>query len=139
MAGTAAGRPATGGWRGELPPGRLAAVMNLPTLLTLGLVLAYPIAYAGWLSLHRVGPAQLRRGEFPWTGLDNYVRLFADPLFLLSLKNTFVFVAVVVVAEIVLAVAIGLLINQQRIWTSRITRVLILLPYAIPPIANGLI
>jgi ABC-type sugar transport system permease subunit len=39
----------------------------------------------------------------------------------------------------VLAVAIALLINQQDIWTSRVTRVLILLPYAIPPIANGLI
>jgi ABC-type sugar transport system permease subunit len=39
----------------------------------------------------------------------------------------------------VLAVAIALLINQQDIWTSRVTRLLILLPYAIPPIANGLI
>ncbi|MCL6607572.1 MAG: sugar ABC transporter permease [Geminicoccaceae bacterium] len=125
--------------RRELAPGRLGLVMNLPTLLTMALVLAYPIGYAAWLSFHRVGPAQLRRGEFPWTGLDNYVRLFNDPLFILSLKNTFIFVAIVVVVEIVLAVAIGLLINQQRIWTSRITRVLILLPYAIPPIANGLI
>ncbi|BCX18998.1 MAG: ABC transporter permease [Geminicoccaceae bacterium] len=123
----------------ELAAGRLAVVMNLPTLLTMALVLAYPIGYAAWLSFHRVGPAQLRRGEFPWTGLDNYVRLFSDPLFLLALKNTFVFVTIVVVAELVLAVAIGLLIDQQRIWTSRITRVLILLPYAIPPIANGLI
>ena len=41
--------------------------------------------------------------------------------------------------EIVLAVLIGLLINQQSVWTSRVTRILILLPYAIPPIANGLI
>ncbi len=37
------------------------------------------------------------------------------------------------------AVAIAVLINQQDIWTSRITRFLILLPYAVPPIANGLI
>ena len=41
--------------------------------------------------------------------------------------------------EIVLAVLIALLINQAGVWTSRITRVLILLPYAIPPICNGLI
>jgi ABC-type sugar transport system permease subunit len=42
-------------------------------------------------------------------------------------------------SEVVLAVAIALLINQTGIWTSRITRFLILLPYAIPPICNGLI
>ena len=35
-----------------------------------------------------------------------------------------------------LAVAIALLINQTSIWTSRITRFLILLPYAIPPICQ---
>ena len=36
-----------------------------------------------------------------------------------------------------LAVAIALLINQTGIWTSRVTRFLILLPYAIPPIATA--
>ncbi|MBV8411685.1 MAG: sugar ABC transporter permease, partial [Alphaproteobacteria bacterium] len=37
------------------------------------------------------------------------------------------------------AVAIALLINQAGVWTSRVTRLLILLPYAVPPICNGLI
>src|SRR5204863_6964881 len=46
---------------------------------------------------------------------------------------------ITVISEIVLAVAIALLINQTSIWTSRIARFLILLPYAIPPICNGLI
>jgi multiple sugar transport system permease protein len=50
-----------------------------------------------------------------------------------------IFTAVTVSSEIVLAVLIALLINQTSVWTSRLTRFLILLPYAIPPIANGLI
>jgi ABC-type sugar transport system permease subunit len=87
----------------------------------------------------RAGIGQLRKGEFPFSGWDNYIRLFEDPLFTLALTNTFIFTAVTVTAEVVLAIAIALLINQQNIWTSRVTRVLILLPYAIPPIANGLI
>ena len=66
-------------------------------------------------------------------------RLFDDRLFWLALKNTFLFTGVTVVAEVVLGVAIALLINQTGIWTSRVTRLLILLPYAVPPIANGLI
>jgi len=112
-------------------------VVNIPTLVTLALVLAYPIFYAAYLSFHRVVLADLRRGVFPFVGFENYRRIFADPLFLLSLKNTLLFTAVSVGAEIVLAVAIALLISERSVWTGRATQVLILLPYAVPPIANG--
>jgi multiple sugar transport system permease protein len=123
----------------ELSPRALGAVMNIPTLATLGLVLAYPIFYAAYLSFHKVSLAELRRGVFPFVGLDNYHRILTDPLFILSLKNTLVFSAFSVTAEIVLAIAIALLIDQKHVWTSRVTKFLILLPYAVPPIANGLI
>jgi multiple sugar transport system permease protein len=119
--------------------GWFAFFMNLPTLLCLGLVLAYPVGYAAYLSLHRVGLAQLRRGEFPFSGWENYGRVFEDPLFFTAIKNTLLFTAITVSSEVVLAVLIALLINQTGVWTSRVTRFLILLPYAIPPIANGLI
>jgi ABC-type sugar transport system permease subunit len=122
-----------------MPASRFAFFMNLPTLVFLVLVLAYPVVYAGYLSVHRVGLAQLRRGDFAFTGWENYGRVLGDPLFWTAIKNTLIFTAVTVGSEIVLAVMIALLINQSGIWTSRITRFLILLPYAIPPIANGLI
>src|SRR5258707_5826733 len=107
----------------ELSPRALCAVMNLPTLITLALVLAYPIFYAAYLSFHKVALADLRRGVFPFVGFDNYRRIFADPLFLLSLKNTLLFSAVSVGAEIVLAVAIALLISERSVWTGRATLV----------------
>src|SRR5215468_3600757 len=119
--------------------GRFAFFMNLPTIAFLCVVLLYPILYAGYLSVHRVGLAQLRRGDFPFNGFENYGRVLQDPLFWVGIKNTLVFAAVTVGSEIVLGVAIALLINQTSVWTSRITRLLILLPYAIPPICNGLI
>jgi ABC-type sugar transport system permease subunit len=140
---TSLARPGSGaaerGAGRELSRGWLALLMNAPSLLMIALVLAYPIYYAGYLSFHKVGIGQLRKGEFPFAGWDNYLRLLDDKLFTLALSNTFIFTAITVTAEVVLAVAIALLINQQSIWTSRVTRVLILLPYAIPPIANGLI
>src|SRR5580658_5495465 len=105
----------------ELSPRTLCVVMNLPTLVTLALVLAYPIFYAAYLSFHRVALADLRRGVFPFVGFDNYRRIFADPLFLLSLKNTILFVAVSVAAEIVLALVIALLISERSVWTGRVT------------------
>ena len=97
--------------------------MNVPSLLTLALVLAYPIYYAAYLSFHKVSLAELRRGIFPFVGLANYERIFNDRLFLLALKNTLIFTAFSVTVEIVLAIAIALLIDQKHIWTSRITQV----------------
>jgi len=99
----------------ELSVGKLGVVMNLPTLTTLALVLAYPIGYAAYLSFHKVTPAELRRGVFPSVGLGNYQRILSDPLFLLALKNTLVFTAVTVVVELALAIAIALLIDQRQV------------------------
>ena len=139
MTGQGGVTPAPHRFGKELSPRLLGVAMNLPTLVTLALVLAYPIYYAAYLSLHKVSLVQLRTGVFPFIGFDNYEKVLTDPLFLLSLGNTLTFTAFTVIVEVVLAVAIAILINQQDIWTSRITRFLILLPYAVPPIANGLI
>jgi multiple sugar transport system permease protein len=125
--------------RAELSPRLLGLVMNLPTLVTLTLVLAYPMLYAAYLSFHRVTPAELRRGVYPAVGLGNYARILSDPLFILALEHTLIFTLVAVAAEIVLAIAIALLIDQRQVWTARVTKLLILVPYAVPPIANGLI
>jgi ABC-type sugar transport system permease subunit len=126
-------------FRRELPPGALGVAMNIPTLLTLGLVLAYPIYYAAYLSFHKVSLAELRRGIFPFVGIANYQRIFQDDLFILALKNTLIFTVFSVTIEIAAAIAIAMLINQKHVWTSRITQFLILVPYAVPPIASGLI
>ena len=139
MTGQGGVTPAPHRFGKELSPRLLGVAMNLPTLVTLALVLAYPIYYAAYLSLHKVSLVQLRSGIFPFVGFDNYEKVLTDPLFLLSLGNTLTFTAFTVIVEVVAAVAIAILINQQDIWTSRITRFLILLPYAVPPIANGLI
>lgn len=123
----------------ELSTGALSAVLNAPSVLCLLLILAYPIGYAGYLSLHEVSIRQLRRGEFPFVGWQNFERLFSDDLFWLSLSHTFVFVAVSVLLEVVIALLIALIINERRVWLSHVTRFLILVPWAVPPVVNGLL
>ena len=113
--------------------------MNAPALVCLAAVLAYPVAYAGYLSLHEVGLRQLRTGEMPWAGLANFARLAEDSVFWLSLRHTAVFAAVSVALEVVLALGIALIVDDERVWLSRVTRALILLPWAVPPIVNGLL
>jgi multiple sugar transport system permease protein len=124
---------------GEAPAGRLALILNLPTLIALALVLAYPIGFAGYLSLHEVSIRHLRSGEFSWAGLDNFARLFQDEVFWLSLRHTLVFVAVSVALEVVIGLVIALTISDERVWLSRLTRLLILVPWAVPPVVNGLL
>ena len=114
-------------------------MLNAPSVLCLLFILAYPIGYAGFLSLHEVSIRQLRRGEFPFVGWHNFERLFSDDLFWLSLSHTFVFVAVSVLLEVVIALVIALIINERRVWLSHVTRLLILVPWAVPPVVNGLL
>jgi multiple sugar transport system permease protein len=123
--------------RKELGPSWLALGMNFPTLVFFVLILAYPILFAGYLSFHEVGPRQLRSGDYAFSGLKNYAELFSDPVFWKSLKNTALFVTITVVLEVVIGLAIALVINENRIKLSRVTKFLILVPWAVPPIVNG--
>ena len=113
--------------------------MNLPAVICLAAVLAYPIGYAAYLSLHEVSLKNLRSGEFPWAGLANFSRLADDGVFWLSLRHTFVFAAASVALEVVLGLAIALVVEDDRVAISRVTRALILLPWAVPPVVNGLL
>ena len=119
--------------------GALALLLNLPAGLVLLAVLAWPVLYAGWLSLHEVSLRQLRSGELPFTGVANYVRLFGDEVFWLALQHTVVFVAVSVALEVVIGLGIALVIDDERVALSRVTRVLLLVPWGVPPVVNGLL
>jgi multiple sugar transport system permease protein len=123
----------------EPSAGALALRLNLPSGLILLAVLAWPVLYAGWLSLHEVGLRQLRSGELPFAGAANYVRLFGDDVFWLALRHTVVFVAVAVALEVVIGLAIALVIDDERVALSRLTRVLLLVPWGVPPVVNGLL
>jgi ABC-type sugar transport system permease subunit len=124
----------------ELSVRMLAVLMNAPAVLLLVVVLVVPLCYALYLSFSKVSIGELRRGfPFPFFGVENYHRLFQDDLFWLALSNTFIFAFLVVVAEIILGLGVALLINNRKLWLSKATRFLVLLPYGVPPIANGLV
>ena len=102
-------------------------------------MLAWPVLYAGWLSLHEVSLRQLRTGELPFTGLANYARLFRDDVFWLALQHTLVFVGISVALEVILGLAVALVIEDDRVALARVTRVLLLVPWGVPPVVNGLL
>lgn len=113
----------------------LAFLLNAPAVLVIVLLVGYPIVYSGWLSLHRYNLKRPRL--FSFVGFDNYVGLLRSEEFWAALQVTLLFTALAVAAVVVLGIAIALLLNEP-FPTRGLVRALVLIPWAIPPVVNGL-
>ncbi len=56
---------------------------------------------------------RLMRPDWSWIGLENYISLFSDKAFLLSLKNTVIFVVGTIPVTTVIALGLALLVNKS--------------------------
>lgn len=112
-----------------------AYFLNAPSLIAIFLLAGYPILYSAWISLHKYN---LKRPDvFAFIGLENYAYILESSEFWSSLGITVQFTVLVVTAVTVLGVSVALLLNQPFRGRA-IVRTLILLPWAIPPVVNGL-
>ena len=112
-----------------------AFLLNAPALLAIVGLVGYPIAYSFWLSLHRYN---LKRPNlFRFIGVQNYVDIFGSDEFWAALQVTLVFTGLSVAVVVVLAIAIALLLNEPFPGRA-IVRTVVLVPWAIPPVVNGL-
>ena len=101
----------------------------LPAALLLALVVVLPIARVVALSVMRTEMDEGFRLEF--AGLDPFVRLWQDGRWWTSLRNTAVFTASSVAAEMVLGIAFALLLHGS--FRGRgLARAIVMLPWALP-------
>jgi multiple sugar transport system permease protein len=109
----------------------LAAALLLPTVILLGLFIAYPFAQGVWLSVTdaRVGIP----GHF--VGLANFTALLNDSIFRVAVWNTFVYTAVATVFKLALGLWLALLLNRH-FRGKAFTRAFILLPFIIPTVLS---
>src|SRR5215471_4002674 len=121
--------------RFELSEANFAYLLNLPAILTVLLLVAYPIVDAFWLSLHRYN---LRRPEqYAFIGLQNYFDVFTNEQFLASLGVTLFFTFWSTVGVLVLALGMALVANEH-IPQRALLRALILLPWAMSGVVTAL-
>jgi multiple sugar transport system permease protein len=134
MASTAAsagsiviGKPAK--WRPLESEGNLAALLLLPTMTLLLLFIAYPFLKGILLAVTdtRVGIP----GKF--VGMDNFYRLFKDPIFHSVVYNTFLYTFVTTIFKLALGLWLALLLNRDFKF-KRFTRAFILLPFIVPTV-----
>ena len=116
---------------------RLAVFMLLPTVIILGLVAVYPPIRALDISLHYNNLMKPKKGN-PFIWFDNYKATLTDPSFWSSVKTTEVFVAASVTLVMVMALLIAVLLNKKFAGRNFV-RALMLVPWAIPTVVNGLI
>jgi len=83
----------------------------LPYLALFSVFLLYPLIQGIWISMHDWNPFNPAQSEFIF--LDNYVRMFNDPLFWVSIKNTAWFVILTVPTLVVLGLLLALGVNRQ--------------------------
>jgi len=110
--------------------GRRERLLQLtPALLLLAAVVAVPILRIVQLSLFRV---ELHQGVVArWAGLDQFLRLWQDGRWWITLGNTAFFTGSSVGLEMGLGVAFALLIHP-RFRARGAVRALVLLPWALP-------
>ncbi|MCF6112150.1 carbohydrate ABC transporter permease [Mesorhizobium muleiense] len=105
----------------------LAALAFLsPYLLLFFLFMLLPTAAAVAISFMRWDIL----GTPEWNGLDNYRQIFADPLFLTAIKNTFYFVFLTAIPMVVLGLALAMLLDQ-RLKGTAFVRTVVFLPYVV--------
>ncbi|RTE65343.1 sugar ABC transporter permease [Amphritea opalescens] len=85
--------------------------LSLPATGLMLLFLIGPIAAVLLLSFT---DWQLGMSAFEWIGLDNYAELFSDPTFWQSLKNTMIYVAIVVPGSVFLGLGAAMLIEAGK-------------------------
>ncbi|HEX2027600.1 MAG TPA: sugar ABC transporter permease [Nitriliruptorales bacterium] len=135
--GTAGRKPEwerAGGVRAGVRPtladreGVLAPLFLLPAVAYIVALVAIPFLLAIAFSFSDVTAGD---PSFDWVGLRNYRRIFQDPVFWQSLRNTFVFTVVSMALTVVLAKALAMVLvaDFRGKW---VVRFLVLLPWTTP-------
>lgn len=108
-------------------------LLMVPMLVFLALMVALPLAYAGWLSLtdYRFGQ------ETGFIGLRNYRTMLGDAEFWNGLRVTFALYVLSLALQIVAGTYLGLLLERLR-FARRLLQTVLMSPFLMPPVVVGM-
>lgn len=110
----------------------------LPAFLYMLIFVGYPIVDNIILSFQDVTMKTLTAAHKPFAGLDNYIEIFKDPVFLKSLGNTLLFTVCCLVLQFLIGFALAVFFNQNFRF-SKPVRGLLMMPWMIPITVTALI
>ena len=112
---------------------KLALLFIAPASLGLLVFLVWPLLtglYYSFTQYTTLTPPE-------WIGLENYTRLFQDPVFWTSLKVTVLYVVINIGVQTVVALVIAVL--MQRLTQSTVLRSLVLAPYLVSNVVAAIV
>jgi len=98
-------------------------------------VAVFPLIYSFYISLYSLKLTRPQRVPFVW--FDNYVAVLSDPQFWGAVERTVIFSAMAVAAILILALLVALFLNEE-FRGRRVLSALLLIPWAVPYVANAL-
>ena len=110
--------------------------MTAPAVLLVAGIYLYPAVTTVVLSLAEFDLVRLSIRRF--VGLKHYLELLASPGFLQVVGRTVYFGLVIVALTTILAFLISLLLNEEFLGRT-VLRVVVLLPWAVPPVVAGVL
>lgn len=122
---------ASTGWKHKLTP----YLLILPSMLVFILFFILPLLFMGVLSF---SSWNLISPEIPWVGFDNYKSILQDPFFHDTLKNTFLYTTVYVVAIVCISVPLGVWLNKNTV-IHRIAQAAVFSPHIISLVSVAMI
>jgi multiple sugar transport system permease protein len=118
----------------QAPQRRIAYVFVLPFFVIFLLITVTPLLYAVWVSMFQT---QLIGGT-KFVGLENFARVFTDPLFYGSLGRVLAYMAIQIPLTLGLALLFALMFDTRRVRGSKAARLLMFVPNAIPAVVATL-
>ena len=128
-------RQASPGARWHVPARWVPMLLTAPTLLAVFLVIGVPLIYSLLLSFHEINVLTHR---WVFVGLRNYATAFSDPAFLAAFARTTVFTVATVLTGLALGLGMALVLNA-RFAGRGVLRGLVLIPWAMSPVAVGIL
>ena len=110
----------------------------LPAFVYMLIIVGYPIISNIILSVQDVTVKNLARGTKNFVGLDNYIALFRDEVFRLTISNTLKFTVYSLLFQFVIGFALAVFFNKNFSFAKPI-RGLLMIPWMIPMTVTALI
>ncbi|WP_461812667.1 carbohydrate ABC transporter permease [Faecalimonas sp.] len=114
----------------------LAYLALMPVILIICTWVLYPIGLTFSYSIHKM--KLTAPNDIKLIGLDNYISILKSDVFWYSLQNTLFLLVVVVVVTTICGFVVAMILNKDTKISGILTAIAIL-PWAMPPIVNGII
>lgn len=110
-------------------------LLLLPCLLLLLISVILPVVLTFRYSLKYYNLTEPQNEKFIW--FENYVKIFKDPHFYNALYNSVLILVMVMIIGMVFSIITGLVLNVKSKINPVLTA-LVIIPWAMPPIVNGI-